>query len=490
MIKKLALFLFSFFILSIVAAKPAFAGTDLNVSCTAIGSCSISPSNTPLYNEGGWLPGASVTQRLRISNASSQNGYSAIQVQNYTDTKNVGGVISIKIHRGSPSGPVIYAANSLQTFRNDGYFTLVPLTAGQTEDYYFESTMYVTAGNEYQASMVKFDLRAGLELAANPPPSGGGGDGDNGGGGTSPPSTPQCTANPPSSAPVVSITNVGTNTVTLSWSPVSPVTHYGLIFTRISDGAQYGAPNIGNVTSYTITQLSGGANYRFQIFGVNDCAPGPTSNLSTSRQIPGPVLTGRPLGQGGQVLGATTATPTPTPSATPESTPAAVGQVLGAQTCIDWYRYIPWILLIVQGLFILFWEWRLKDDDRPTKHIIALVTTIVSIVIFYLVRHCDCYGEWSWLAWLCKWYWVVSIVLTAIIKGFSYAFLDESSDKERPPKTGSSPSSTASLSGEAGAKDLLASEKAAHEVSSSESVKSEKENSLPKSEERIEESNE
>jgi hypothetical protein len=438
MIKKIALFLLSFFALVTFTTTQIFAGTDLSVNCTAIGSCSISPANTPLYNEGGWLPGASVTQRLRITNSATQNGYSAIQVQNYTETKNVGQVISIEVHKGTPSGPIIYAANSLQTFRNDGYFTLEPLFSGQTQDYYFISTMYLTAANQYQGSMVKFDLRTGLELTSTPPPSGGGGGGDNGGGSSGGGTPPTCTANPPSSAPVVSITNIGTNTVTLSWSPVSPVTHYALVFIRNSDGAQYGAPNIGNVTTYTINQISGGANYTFQVFGVNDCAPGPRSNSSRSRVIPGPFLGGRPVGQGEEVLGVSTE-PSATPSATPSPSPTtAAGQVLGETTCIDWYRYIPWILLVVQALFILFWEWRLKDDDHPTKHLIALITTIVSIVIFYLVRHCDCYGEWSWLAWLCKWYWLVSIILTLLIKGFSYAFLDESSDKEKPPQSGAS----------------------------------------------------
>ncbi len=431
LLSSLIISLFAF----IFAVVPVHAGTDLTVTCPAIGTCSISPAATPLYNEGGWLPGSTVTQRLRVTNSSAQNGFTGIQVQNYSEINNLGQVVSIQIRQGSPVGPVIYSASNLHTFRDDGYFTISSISAGQTLDYYFIATMDSAAGNQYQGSQVLFDLVTGLEIAAIAPPSGGGG----GGGsvaGTSTAQPPVCTENAPSSAPVVTITNVGTNTVTLTWTSVSPVTHYGLFFTRTSDGAEYGAPNIGNVTSYTITNLSGGANYSFQVFGVNGCAPGPRSGTASSGTVPGGFIAARPLGPGGQVLGVT-ASPSPTPAPSVSPTPSPVGEIQGVTTdvCTNLRRFVPWILLVIQFFFILFFEYRYRTDSGWTKHILAIVITVVSIILFYLLRQCQCYGEWSWLAWLCKWYWIVATVLTLLLKGFSYAFLDETGEREEKPQT-------------------------------------------------------
>jgi hypothetical protein len=438
LIKKLALAGVVAFLGLTTVAQPAIAGTNLTVTCPAVGLCNVVSANTPLIDEGGWIPGSSVTQYFRMSNVSTQNGFAAVEVYNYSETKNLGEVIDITIRRGSPVGPIIYTGVNLHDFRDDGYFTIDSLNAGQTTDYFVTATMRNTAGNQYQAANVIFNLRMGLEITPIPPTSGGGnGSGSPGGGGGGSASPPVCTANPPSSAPNVTITNVGTNTVTLSWTPVDPVTHYALIFTRTSDGAQYGSPNVGNVTSYTITNLSGTASYTFQVFGVNDCAPGPRSGNATSGIVPGAVLAGRPTGPGGQVLGVTTeATPTPTPS--PTATPSVLGVVAGEaiEACSQWRLYIPWILLVIQALIVLWVEYYFRRSHKSTKHFFTIGTTLLSILIFYLIRECDCYGKWSWLAWLCQWYWLVSTILTVLLRAFSYAFIEDAESlKETKAKT-------------------------------------------------------
>ncbi len=422
------------FLLTLVAVPPVFAGTDLTIVCPNTGTCSISPTSTPLFNEVGWVPGSTVTQYIKMTNNTSQNGYSAIQVLNYEELKNLGEIVQIDIREGSPVGPVLYGGVTLHQFRDDGYFTFDAITAGQTVDYFLTAVMPYSAGNEYQAARVEFDLKMGLELVPIPPTSGGG---DGGGGSvagtsTSIASPPRCDASAPTTAPNVTITNVGTNTVSLSWTPVSPVTHYGITFTRTSDGAQYGSTNIGNVTSYTVTNLSGGANYTFQVFGVNDCAPGPLSNNAATGIVPGPFIASRPTGPGGEVLGVTTASPTPAAS------PGTQGEVKGAETaasCVQWRLYIPWILLIMQFFFILASEYYFRKDHRWTKHYLAIGITLASIFIFYLIRECQCYAGQSFLAWLCKWYWLVALLLTGLVKAVSYAFIEEVQDKESKPPT-------------------------------------------------------
>jgi len=420
-----------------LVAQPVFAGTDLTVDCLGGGGgCSITPGATPLFYETGIMPGDEFTQVVTARNSSFQNGTFAIEALNLEDSgvsELLSNVISIEIREGSAAGPVLYGPITLKNLitPDPHYILMSGVSAGTQKDYYFIARFDINAGNEYQRLASVFDLRLGFELLPSPSPSpssssgGGTSGGGTSGGGTTTPTPPKCEATAPSAAPNVTINNVGTNTVSLSWSPVSGVTHYGIVFYRVSDNAQYGSTNIGNVTSYTVNNLSGGANYRFQVYGVNDCAPGPWSNTAVTGNVPGPFIGGRPTGPSGEVLGVTTESPTPTP--------APAGEVAGAATagtCIEWKLYIPWILLVMQFFFVLVAEYFFRKDRKYTKFYVTIGITLASIFIFYLIRECDCYNGKSFLAWLCKWYWLVSILITAFLRAVSYAFIEEVQDKE------------------------------------------------------------
>ncbi|HYD35405.1 MAG TPA: SdrD B-like domain-containing protein [Vitreimonas sp.] len=234
------------------------------------------------------------------------------------------------------------------------------------------------------------------------PPTNGGG---NGGGGTSAPggASPQvCTDNAPSSAPAnLHVQASGSNTVTLAWHPVSPASHYALVFTRQSDGAQFGSTNIGNVTSYTINGISGGADYTFEVFGVNGCMPGPRSVIR-GRRITGPVLTARPVGQDGTVLGAEEVYyEEATPSATLTATNSA--QVAGmSATCSDpWWK---WLLFLAQAIVLAVAAWATIKRSRTGWLILAGLVTALVIVIIWLF-FCDL------LPWL---YYALGITLIAL----------------------------------------------------------------------------
>jgi hypothetical protein len=219
-------------------------------------------------------------------------------------------------------------------------------------------------------------------------PSHGGGDngGGNGGGGTGPSNPPVCTADAPQKAPGnLRLLRTGSNTVTLGWDPVSPVTHYALVFTRNSDGAQYGSTNIGNVTSYTINGISGQDAYTFEVFGVNGCKPGDRARVTS--KVTGPVLTTRPTGSNGDVLGQTIE----------EATPSAKvvdfkPEVLGAtQSCSN-----PWwkcLLFLVQGVVLVTAAGLLRKRHRGNWLIAALLTTLVVIAAIFLF-FCS---VWPWI---------------------------------------------------------------------------------------------
>jgi hypothetical protein len=419
---------FEFFLLT----KSVLAGTNLSVSCPDTGTCSISPAATPLFDESGWMPGDSISQYIRVSNISSEDGYVAVEVINYSQSAGArlvpadfdfGDSIDIEIYKDAPFvvENLIYGTVSLTQFRNDGYFTIDEQNDGETRDYYIVALMRTDAGNDYQGGEVIFDLRVGLELEAIPL------------GDPTPTPTPTgCIDEKPDSAPGnFRVVSRGTNIITLAWDAVSPVTHYALVFTRDSDGASYGANNIGNVTEYQITNLGGGVSYTFQVMGINGCMPGDRSTLNSGTISGGPT-TGRPIGSGGQVLGVSTEEEkelTPTPDSDSEEDSESTGKVAGtSNVCHTWAEYIPWILLIMQLIFILVSEYYFKKDEKYTKHYIAAAVTLASIAIFYLVRECDCYTN-SILSWLCKWYWLVSLTLTALVKLFSYAFIEEVEDK-------------------------------------------------------------
>jgi fibronectin type III domain protein len=432
------LLVFSFLMIG-VGKVDAFA--NLVADCPAYGACALSndpPAGPidPMFQEIGWYPGSVVTQYIRISNSSSQNGFAALEVVNYVQTPglratalpgfDVGDSINIFVYSDTPYIPanLIYGGVTLAQFRDDSYFTIDTLNAGQSRDYYFVAQMQTTSGNEYQAGVVKFDLNVGLEVEPLPATSGGG-DGTGSVAGISAPgpaSPPVCHDAKPGSAPAnFHIVSTGINTITLAWNPVNPVSHYALIFTRNSDGAQYGASNIGNVTSYTINNLSGGDSYTFEIFGVNSCMPGDRTAVS-SANIPGGLIEGRPFGPGGQVLGVTDEDATPEA----EFTDQGDGQVAGAtDVCKDWKLYIPWILLVAQIVLTVGIDYYFKKDHQRTKLYIAIGITLASIAIFYLVRECQCYTQVSLLTWLCKWYWAVSLTIALLIRVFAYAFIEE-----------------------------------------------------------------
>lgn len=105
-----------------------------------------------------------------------------------------------------------------------------------------------------------------------------------------PGSAPVCTDTQPPAPTLISVTRSGAS-ATLTWTAVTPVTYYTISYGTAPGNYQYGVPNTGNTTSYTIGSLDTSKNYYFEVRAVNNCMP---SEASVS-----------PIG-GGQVLGAST----------------------------------------------------------------------------------------------------------------------------------------------------------------------------------------
>ncbi len=434
-----------------VIPSKVFAGTDLLVSCANEGPCEILPANTPLFEETNMMPGDQFEQILTVENNDTNDTCNLVlDVTDDTEEQEVN--LAERIFAAIDDGTTTYIGSldlgvPEDTYTYQDLYDADPISLGSlapltSRDFTWYALFDFTAGNEYQgvSSIFDFEINITCEggVAPTPTPSDGGGTsggGNSSGGGGGDASPPQCHDQKPDGAPFLSATATGANTVELTWTPVSPVTHYALEFYRVSDGERYGSVNIGNVTNFTVTNLSGGgASYRFQVIPINGCMPGDRSNEAEVTPTGGE-LEGRPTG-GGQVLGVTEVLEeSPEPESSPEPSPEP--QVLGEATdaCVTWKWYLPWILLIAQIVLILAADYYLRSDTRWTKQYIAIGITLASIVIFYLLRQCQCYeGAWWFLNWLCKWYWLVALGLTVVGQVVNYAFIEEPIEKPEDRK--------------------------------------------------------
>jgi hypothetical protein len=97
-------------------------------------------------------------------------------------------------------------------------------------------------------------------------------------------------------------------------------------------------------------------------------------------------------------------------------------------------------LLIAQAILIFLWEYIVREDSLKKKIIGHTTLTLLSIIVFYWLRRCDCVATQSLLTWLCEWYWVIALAVSCIVRATAYAFLEEG--HEGPKKSGTTPQPT------------------------------------------------
>ncbi|MBD3279305.1 MAG: hypothetical protein GF390_01175 [Candidatus Pacebacteria bacterium] len=246
------------------------------------------------------------------------------------------------------------------------------------------------------------------------------------------------TTTAPLTAPQLSVLSTSSNSVTLTWTEVSPATHYALVFTRVSDGEQYGSADVGNTNTYTVTNLSGGELYEFTVFAVNETQAGPRSNQVRTGVVTGETVSSRPIGEDGQVLGVDTSdqeqeqtsdlemTPSLQPSQQPQPpNDLALGQVAGEHTssCDVLGKFLPWLILLAQLIGVLGVTLKFKKQSL-TKLFLLIVITGLSIVSYYWLRNEACLAAGQWLSLLTQWYAVIAVGLSLLVSLMSYWFTD------------------------------------------------------------------
>lgn len=120
--------------------------------------------------------------------------------------------------------------------------------------------------------------------------------------------TNPCQTNMPAAPTGVTAVATATNKIELRWTPKPNVTHYGIVYGVSASQYLYGAPNVGNVSVFTVQGLSPNSTYYFAVYSGNDCG---SSGYSSQ-------VSAKTFASSGGIGGAPVATPAPgKPLATP-----------------------------------------------------------------------------------------------------------------------------------------------------------------------------
>jgi hypothetical protein len=92
------------------------------------------------------------------------------------------------------------------------------------------------------------------------------------------PEPPQCTAQRPTAPILTSVKKGGTQAV-LTWTSVNLATHYVIAYGTTPANLEFGVPNTGKVTTYTVKNLGANTKYYFTVYAVNDCMPSEGSTI-------------------------------------------------------------------------------------------------------------------------------------------------------------------------------------------------------------------
>jgi len=271
--KKLILF-FVGLSLFLGVVSPVLAA-DLIITCDNDG-CG-KDNDLSLFSEEDIYPGWETSRVIEAVNNYPEDRQFALEVNNFSQSGELGGVLEIEVKE---VGGTTFYSGDLVGFSNQGYQILSTVSWGSSKEYQLSVYLPTWVGNDYQDKRASFDLSLGFEMVEV--------NGDNGvdgqvlststsdGGGGGGPAI--CTDTIPGAAPILSLVNEGVNSVELTWTSVSPVTHYMIRYGLSSGNYPYGAADVGNVLGKVIEGLSAGRTYYFQVAGVNGCQPGPWSN--------------------------------------------------------------------------------------------------------------------------------------------------------------------------------------------------------------------
>lgn len=227
--------------------------------------------------------------------------------------------------------------------------------------------------------------------------------------------------------PTLTLVSTGTGTATLSWNEVENATDYIILYGTESGNYQYAA-RVGNVTQYTVEGLTAGS-YFFVVRAVDkvDNQSGNSNEVNTGAILGAIGAAGPAVGfvEAGDVLGDQTDQEPTEEEMERAKAEAENGAVLGEMiTCNPVKALLPWIILVLQFIILLGVEIVMKRDSSAVKMVIALGTTIVAIALYYLLRSNSCYADGSLAMIVNRFFWLVSGLLSVVIRFLGYGFIE------------------------------------------------------------------
>jgi hypothetical protein len=293
--KKITTFFLLFLFLSIA---PHALAADLNIDCPAPPTECLKTGDLLFDNtkDGLWYPGRVLTKTINLKNSSLEKRVMAIKGKRVPSESNLEEVMRISILGGTEIW-----SGSVADFYNQDKIEMGIFDPWADFDYDFRVSMSPDADDKYQNKGMIFNLTLGFWGEPIPTPT--------------PTSVPPTTApgdmvlGTSASAPVCNDTKprVPTNftasvgpeagQVSLSWTPPDPPYTYFLVaYGDNSDWPpKWGNPDMGNVTSYTVSGLGGGT-FWFWLRAGNGCMPGDFVGPISPGAIAG-------LGTGGPAVG-------------------------------------------------------------------------------------------------------------------------------------------------------------------------------------------
>lgn len=332
---------FLFFLTPKVSAVTKTAG-DLELTC-----------EEPLFSSDiVWYPGLEEMASFQVKNKGEESQKLMIKAESIDDPNSLSEVFYIKITKDAETLYGSTAKTLADFFAEDEVF-LSEIDKGSLVEHQIEIKMDETAGNKWQDKSLSFNFKfwfsekeeAAVTVAGISAP------------GVA--TAPVCaSAKPGTPTNFTAIAGPRVGEVTLSWTPPSPPYTYFLI--AYSDNPdwppKWGNPNVGNVTSYTISGLGSGT-YWFWLRAGNDCMPG---------DFVGPVTPGPIVG----IPGATAVAPGFLPGVLGEATPSVElkgelgpalateeGEVAGVEiTPRDWKIWVLTGIVVIGGGIVFYFR--------------------------------------------------------------------------------------------------------------------------------------
>lgn len=299
-------------LLSLTAVALA-ANETITITCKNNGECEQQGKDEPFFVGNNLVPGQTLDRAVTIRNQRRDDGC----------------VITLQGSENTATEPYIRQQLKLVIFKNNQVIQTYSLEQVVTtlqslyidtidprssQNYLWQIQFQKAASNDLQGSSTNFDLDLTFTCdestrAPTPLPS------------TTPtPSTtpnPSCQAQPPQAVNQVSLEPTKNPTqVTLRWQAIANATSYKVSFGTTDQALRYTDIDVGNVTSYKLTNLNPQRDYYFTVIAVRDCARSGLGQAVTLLRDPTqPTLNSEAL------LALVTGTANNTPT----------GQVLGAQ---------------------------------------------------------------------------------------------------------------------------------------------------------------